>query len=146
MEVEWLILADAAQVVGNKLYIMGGGWDVLTVHAAFPVQQRCGVAVAVKVPWNETNTRHTFELDVVTEDGKSLGRMNGQFEVGRPAGIPPGQDQRVQIAADLSLRLEHAGGYAIMARIDGEEARRTAFTVIGGLPPKPSGPPKGGAR
>jgi len=40
MEVEWLILADAAQVVGNKLYLMGGGWDKLTINNVFPADQR----------------------------------------------------------------------------------------------------------
>ena len=32
MEVEWLILADSAQVIGNKLYLLGGGWDQLAVN------------------------------------------------------------------------------------------------------------------
>ena len=146
MEVEWLILADAAQVVGNKLYLMGGGWDVLSVQSGFPVQQRCGIAAAVRVPWSETNTRHTLELEVMNEDGKSLGRITGQFEVGRPAGIPLGQDQRVQVAADLNLQLESAGGYAIMARIDGQEARRTPFTVVAGPSVKPRGPQPGGPK
>ena len=31
MEVDWLILADSAQVTGGKLYMLGGGWDRLTV-------------------------------------------------------------------------------------------------------------------
>src|SRR5688500_1930861 len=41
MEVEWLILADSAQVIGGKLFLLGGGWDVLTVNTSFPWQQRC---------------------------------------------------------------------------------------------------------
>jgi len=132
VEVEWLILADAAQVVGNKLYLMGGGWDVLAVNSGFPVQQRCAVGVAVRVPWNETNQRHNLEIEIATDDGKTLGKIQGQFEVGRPPGIPLGRDQRVQLAADLSLKLENAGGYVIAARIDGQEARRTVFSVVPG--------------
>jgi len=91
MKIEWLILADAAQVVGGKLYLLGGGWDRLTVNKPFPVQQHCALALSIAVPWNETNQRHSFEVEIVAEDSateqpKSLMKMGGQFEVGRPPG------------------------------------------------------------
>ena len=137
MEVEWLILADSAQVVGNKLYLLGGGWDRLTVNTGFPTDRRIAVALAVKVSWNETNQKHTFEVEVASEDPateepKSLLKIAGQFEVGRPAGIPQGQDQRVQLAIDLNLKIEAPGTKVIIARIEGQEMRRIRFTVVPG--------------
>jgi hypothetical protein len=136
VEIEWLILADSAQVVGNKLYLLGGGWDRLTVNRDFPVNQHCAIAVAIKIPWNETNLKHVFEVEVMSEDPateepKSLAKINGQFEVGRPAGIPAGQDQRIQMAIDMGLRLDNPGTKTVIARIDGEEMRRLYFTVTG---------------
>ncbi len=132
MDVEWLILCDAAQVVGNKLYLMGGGWDRVIVNKEFPAEQLIGLAVAFRVPWNETNERHTFEIEIASEDGQTLRKMDGGFEVGRPVGIPPGQDQRVQIAANMALRLNGPGTYVIIARVDGEEKRRVPFNVVPG--------------
>ncbi|HEV8633688.1 MAG TPA: hypothetical protein VG370_05525 [Chloroflexota bacterium] len=89
MEVEWLILADAAQVLGGKLFLLGGGWDVLTVNSAFPLQQRCAVAVALRVPWNETNQRHQVEIEIEDEDGQhELFSVGAEVEVGRRPGIP----------------------------------------------------------
>ena len=137
MEVEWLVLADSAQVVGNKLYLLGGGWDRLTVNTGFPTDRRGAVALAVKVPWNETNQKHTFEVEVASEDPateepKSLLKIAGQFEVGRPAGIPQGQDQRVQLAIDLNLKIETPGTKVIIARIEGQEMRRIRFNVVPG--------------
>ncbi|MFQ5874745.1 MAG: hypothetical protein ACE5JL_13250, partial [Dehalococcoidia bacterium] len=137
MEVEWLILADSAQVVGNKLYLLGGGWDRLTVNTGFPLAQRCAVALSVRVPWNETNQKHTFEVEVTSEDPnteepKSLLKVGGQFEVGRPAGISQGQDQRIQLAIDTNLRLETPGIHVIVARIEGQEKQRTSFNVVPG--------------
>ena len=137
MEVEWLILADSAQVVGNKLYLLGGGWDRLTVNTGFPTDRRIAVALAVKVSWNETNQKHTFEVEVASEDPtteepKSLMKIAGQFEVGRPAGIPQGQDQRVQLAIDLNLKIEAPGTKVIIARIEGQEMRRIRFAVVPG--------------
>ena len=147
MEVEWLILADSAQVVGNKLYLLGGGWDLLTINTQFPVDQRCAVALAVNVPWNETNQKHLVEIEVTaeeptTEAPKTLVKVGGQFEIGRPPGIPQGQEQRLQMAIELGLRIEAPGAKIIIARIDGQEKRRVHFNVIPGpmlsLKPKPN--------
>ena len=132
MNIEWLILADSAQIVGNKLYLLGGGWDVLTVASAFPVQQRCAVAASYRVPWNETNERHNVEIEIGDDDGQVLAKVGGQVEVGRPAGIAPGTDQRAQIAAEISLNLEKEGAYAVIARIEGAEVQRFPFRVIAG--------------
>lgn len=137
MEVEWLILADAAQVVGNKLYLLGGGWDRLDVNKEFPIEHRCALALSIQVPWNETNQRHSFEVEIVsqnptTEEPKSLMKMGGQFEVGRPPGIPLGQEQRFQLAVDMSLKIESAGTKTVIARIEGQDMRRLNFNVVPG--------------
>ena len=121
MRVEWLILADYAEIVGGKLYLMGGGWDVLNVNTGFPHVRPVGLAAAFSVPWNETNERRNVEIDIQTEDGQSVGKMGGQFEVGRPAGIKQGQDQRFQLAANCASTLPAPGTYVIVARIEGEE-------------------------
>lgn len=131
MELEWLILADAAQVTGNKLYVMGGGWDTLNVNQQFPVNQRCAVAASFRVPWTETNRRHNVSIEIRTEDGQLLGEVKGQVEVGRPVGIPPGTEQRAQIAADIGLGIPGPGSIVISASIEGEEAGRVTFRVVG---------------
>ena len=135
MEVEWLILADSAQVVGNKLYLLGGGWDVIAERKGFPFDQRCGIAIAVNIPWNETNQKHSFEIEVISEDQnteepKSIAKLGGGFEVGRPPGIPLGQSQRIQIAIDIGLKIEAPGIKTVIARIDGTESKRINFNVL----------------
>jgi hypothetical protein len=131
MDVEWLILADYAQIIGNKLYAQGGGWDKLTVNSNFPVQQRVGLAASFVVPWDETNQRHAVVIEVQTDDGASVAKIESQLEVGRPAGHPPGQEQRAQLAGNLTLNL-NAGTYAIVATIEGVERRRIRFNVVPG--------------
>jgi len=134
VEIEWLILADSAQVVGNKLYLLGGGWDRIPFNKDVP--QHFAIALAVKVPWEETNRRHTFELEVIgedqnTEELKSLAKMGGQFEVGRPAGIPAGRDQRIQLAIDMGLKLDSPGTKRIAAKLDGGTvSKELHFDVI----------------
>jgi hypothetical protein len=139
MDVEWLILADAAQVVGNKLYLLGGGWETLVVNAGFPIQQHCAVAASIRVPWNETNQRRNVEIEIADEDGRPLVQLAGQVEVGRPPGIPLGADQRTQLAFGVVLSFPTPGAYVVIARIDGEEMKRTSFRVMAGTraPPRP---------
>jgi len=132
MKLEWLILADWAQVIGNKLYVQGGGWDVLTVNTGFPMNQQIGLAASFVVPWEATNQRHTVEIEIATDDGASLAKIGGQFEVGRPAGIKPGQNQRFQLAANAGLQLQREGTYAIIARVEDQEVGRTHFNVMPG--------------
>jgi hypothetical protein len=138
MEVEWLILADAAQVVGNKLYLLGGGWDLLTVNTGFPVRQRCALAASFRVPWNETNVRHAVEIVIATEDQQEVAKVQAQVEVGRPAGIIPGVDQRSQFALDLNLEFKEPGTFVIIASVEGEEQARTYFRVAAGPGARPS--------
>ena len=137
MDVEWLMIADAAQVVGNKLYLLGGGWDVLTVNSGFPFPQHLAIAISIKVPWGETNRKHSFELEIIgetqsSEDVKPLLKVGGQFEVGRPPGIPAGRDQRVQLAIDINLKIDSPGTRNVIAKINGQEMRRFDFLVVPG--------------
>jgi hypothetical protein len=132
MRAEWIILADAAEVVNSKLYLMGGGWDRLIVNQPFPVQQPVALAVSFEVDWNETNVRRPVELRIEDEDGRQLARVNAQIEAGRPAGITPGQSQRVQMAFRLPLRFEKPGDFAVTAWIEDELAGRTRFSVAEG--------------
>jgi len=130
--VEWLVLADSAQVVGNKLFLMGGGWDVLTINTGFPAQHRMAIAASFRVPWNETNQKHNSEIELRTEDGQTIAKIEGQFEVGRPPGIKGGQDQRIQFAADLAVPINAPGTYVFAVKLEGQELHKTLFNVIGG--------------
>src|SRR5690349_6227623 len=133
VSVEWLILADSAQVVGGKLFLLGGGWDVLTVNTDFPLNKRCAVAASFRVPWNDTNTPQDIEIEICTEDRRdTLIKANGQIEVGRPPGIPEGSVQRAQIAADMALTFPGPGTYEIVARINGEDKGHVPFRVVPG--------------
>lgn len=132
MEVEFLILADAAQAVGGKLYMLGGGWDVLTINNAFPAQRPFAIALGLSVAWNETNQRHNVTVEIADEDGQQAATMSGQLEVGRPPGLPMGQPQRVVIALDGVLRIEKPGGFVIVAKVEDQEAKRVRFRIVPG--------------
>ena len=132
MEVEFLILADAAQAIGGKLYMLGGGWDVMTINSAFPAQHPFAISLGLSVPWNETNQRHNLTVEVLDEDGHEAAKMTGQLEVGRPPGLPMGQAQRVVVALNGVLGVEKPGNFVIVAKVEDQEAKRIQFRIVPG--------------
>jgi hypothetical protein len=138
MEIDFLILADAAKVAVGKLYLLGGGWDRLAVNA-LPTVQSVGVAVGVMVPWGDTNAPHQLSLTVEDEDGGAvLPPVEVRLEVGRPPGLPAGADQRVMVAFNAQLSLSRLGGYAVTASLGGGVQRRLRFGVVAGSQYRPS--------
>jgi hypothetical protein len=135
MQVDYLILADAAAALEGKHYIHGGGWDIIR-GAAFPIQQSLAVAVRLSVDWHETNEQQTIELDVHNEDGRSVlpvppGPMRGSITVGRPPHLHPGDEQHLPIVLNLvGVSFEAAGKYVVIMRINGQDAKRASFRVV----------------
>lgn len=131
MQIEWIILADSAQVVDGKLYVLGGGWKTLTVTSDFPVVHQMGLALSFEVPWGETNMPQTSRIAIQTADGREIMKIDVQFEVGRPPGVPAGP-QRFQFAANFGLQFEEPGTYVIVGSVEGQEDRRVDFHVVPG--------------
>jgi hypothetical protein len=126
---DFLILADSAQVQGEKLYMLGGGWSAIWAKE-FPAQHQMAVAAGILVPWMETNQRHTFKLQIRTEDQTVLGEISGAFEQGRAAGLPAGTTQRVLLSMNVSIRLEKPGDAQADLYLDDALAKSVPFRIV----------------
>lgn len=133
MFIEWLILADAAEVTNGKLYLLGGGFDRITIGSPLPHRKHIALAVSINVPWAMCNERHQLTLDFVDEDGNQQARVEGEFEVGRPPGATAGQAQRMQVALQAEIEMKKFGVNTIVGAVDGEESRRVVYRIV----PKP---------
>ena len=122
-----MLLADAAQEVDGKLYVLGGGWSVMG-----PEVGPMALAIKIDVPWTAANQKHRFSLELLSEDGqqpevqtaegiaRSRVSFEGEFEVGRPPGLPPGTDIDTAFAVQLGpLPLVKGRGYVWRLSIDG---------------------------
>ena len=116
MDIEYAVLADYVDIVNSKLYLMGGGWDITTV-AATPAALRLGVAMGVRLGWDETDRPVPVTIIVENDDGQEFLRVEGTLQVTRPEGLPPGATQLSQIAANLPLTVAVAGGYRVRLRV-----------------------------
>ena len=125
---DFLILADAAQVQGEKLFMLGGGWSVVSAKE-FPAQHQMAVAAGILIPWMETNARHEFKVIVRGEDGTTFGEIKGEFEQGRAPGLPAGTTQRVLVAINFAIRIEAACEAMAELLLDDVLAKSVPFRV-----------------
>lgn len=117
-----MLLADSAQAVDGKLFVLGGGWTFI------PPLHPMALAIKIDVPWDQANRPHKLELDLMDTDGNPFRLPDGQavkvqttFEVGHPAGIPPGSALPASLAVNFGpIPLAPNTRYVWRLIIDGE--------------------------
>lgn len=141
MRLDFLIMADRAEAINGKLYMVGGGFDRVGV-TALPGPANYDIALGVMVEYNETNEPHEFSLSVRDEDDHVvLGPIGGRIEVGRPPGMVAGQEQRVIIVLRGPFPVQAAGNFKWVPQLDGDNAHATRFHVDHVVLPQLQGPP-----
>jgi hypothetical protein len=132
-----ILLADAAEAVNGKLYILGGGWSVTG-----PGPVPSALAIKIEVPWDQANQRHDLQITLLDADGHAVNvptpagdvplELKSQFEVGRPAGLVAGTPLDVALAVNLGLLpLRPGRRYVWRCTIDGDthEDWQVAFST-----------------
>lgn len=141
-----LMLADHAVVADGKLYINGGGWSVTG-----PAPAPSAIAVKLDVPWDRANQRLQLRLQLIGQDGdpvllpSSEGPqpvlIEGEAEIGRPAGLVPGADVDFPLAFQIGpLPLAPGQRYEWVLDIDGEtrDEWRLTFSTRASEPAGPA--------
>jgi hypothetical protein len=128
-----MLLCDAAQQVGGKLYVLGGGWTHAITRE--PINMALGVVIAV--PWTRTNERLDIHVELLTDDGAPVNfggqhvATGGQIEVGRPAGVKAGSDLNAALAFQFNGLPLTPGGYVWQLRVGEDVEARTPFWIRG---------------
>jgi hypothetical protein len=130
MQIHALMLADSAQAVEGKLFILGGAWNMLR-FPTFPASIMVGIAVAIDVDWNETNRQHHLDIHFEDADGNAMEpQIGADFEAGRPPGAIAGAELRIVLAVNGPLSIPAPGTYAAVATVGGEELARSRFQAV----------------
>jgi hypothetical protein len=129
-----MMLCDAAQSVGGKLYILGGAWSQLRRP---PGVRELGVTVAVKlsVPWDLANHRMDMNVRLLTDQGELVVlpsgpvEATGQMEVGRGLGLRQGTPLLSTFVIPFGIRDLDPGGYVFELQIDGRIVATEPFQL-----------------
>ncbi len=125
------LLADSAQVVAGKVFMLGGGFDTLTARE-FPATHRSlSLVIVFEVGPGDRNR----DLEVVTrlldEDGGELGvESKGTFRVGTPSTLPAGATSLIPLVTVFgNLRFPEPGGYVFIVEHDEQELTRVPLRL-----------------
>jgi hypothetical protein len=126
------MLADAAQVQGGKLFVLGGGFDTISARSLPVVHRSLAVALVAVVTPEERHRDLELVIGLVDEDGQGLGvEAKGKLRVGAPPNLPPGSSSVVPIVTPFyNVRFPESKGYAFVVTYDQEELARVTFRVV----------------
>jgi hypothetical protein len=150
------LLCDHAESAEGKLFVNGGGVNMIYVQPQPPYVISIFVAVVVHVPYTATNQEHRVTVTLLDEDSNSVSPWAPEgapaqppveaitsFNVGRPPGLPPGETQTVPLAFGLQgLPLNRLGTYVFQIEVDGSVERQLNARVL--VDPRQAGPAPSG--
>ncbi len=124
-----VVLCDSAQVAGDKLHVLGGGWTRIPANAPGFV----AVGIIVHVPYDMTNRQLSLGISLLDEDGvpvvleENEVRARAEFEVGRPPGVKQGEQMSVPIAIPFYGLVLPPGGYVFEVSVGDSTLGRRPF-------------------
>ena len=130
VEIDFLLLADRAEVLNGKLYMMGGAWDRRQIRDIdAPVSLT--IVASVLVPWNLTNEPHRLRIRIEDEDGSPVPpEVEATVNVGRPVNATQGQSFRATAVINNRWNLPRYGTYRVVASVAGHGERRVSFYAV----------------
>jgi hypothetical protein len=133
MKIDYAVLADAAQAVGGKIFILGGGWNVYR-SANYPAPVQLAVAVGLGFAGNEIGGRYPLKIVIADEAGiPVVPELNGQIETGQLApDLPQGLPVKVPVAWNVSFAVPRPGKYGIVITVGTAQADLTFDAIFVG--------------
>ena len=121
MKLQTAMLADAARVAENKLYVFGGQWDRIYAHNFPAAHAGLTVVLVIEVDYSEALTDHHLRVSLM-RDGEPMGaEARGLINVGHAPGTTPGAPSYVPIALPFeAIPFERAGRYEWVITINDE--------------------------
>jgi hypothetical protein len=130
MKIDYAVLADAAQAVGGKIFILGGGWNVYR-SASYPAPVQLAIALGIGFTSNEIGIRYPLKIVIADEAGVPIvPELDGQIETGQPApDLPKGLPVKIPVAWNVSFAVPRPGRYGIVVTVGSAQAD-LAFDAI----------------
>ena len=136
MGIGFVLLCDYSEAVNGKLYLTGGGRNVLRLPE-LPAEWSFSIGLGIDIAWHETNSPHELVVGVQDPDGQELGEgLTANFETGRPPGLPEGQEQRLVMSIAATATFATPGPHAAVVQVNGEELARARFYLMEGGGPE----------
>ena len=136
MNIGFILLTDYSEAVNGKLYLTGGGWNVLRLPE-LPHEWSFHIGLGIDVAWHETNNPHELAVDDPGPRRHRTRRGPHRQLRDRPSpGMPQGQEQRLVMSIAATATFTAAGPHAAVVQVNGEELGRARFYLMEGGRPR----------
>jgi len=148
MKIEYALLADAAQAVGGKMFVLGGGWNLFR-SPNFPAQVQLAVAIGLGFTTDEVGGKYPLSVVIADDAGVPIiPEMKGQVETGQSApDVPKTATVKIPVAINVNLSLPHPGQYGIIVTAGASSAQLSFEAIFAGqkvpFPPDKSSSERG---
>ena len=126
MKVQAATLADHAEVLNGKLYLMGGAFDTVYARSVPVVHKKLHIVLILEIGPGERQRDLVLDIELVDEDSRPVGpKAQGTLRVGAPASLRPGQASIIPLQIPFeNIQFPTAGLYSFrVAQGDDELAR-----------------------
>lgn len=128
--VDFAILADRAEVLNNKLYIMGGAWDTTGV-IDFSKPIGFSLAIGILVPWHEASDVHEVRMHIEGADATRITpELQATVGVWRPPTAIKGQSFRAMLAISGQVLLPGRGSYVAVVQLGNGSSKHVVFHAV----------------
>jgi len=148
MKIEYALLADAAQAVGGKIFVLGGGWNLFR-SPNFPAPVQLAVAIGLGFTSNEVGIKCPISVVIADDAGVPIiPEVKGQVEAGQTApDMPQTASVKIPVAININLSLPHPGTYGIVVTAGSSTAQLSFEAIFAGqkvqFPPEGTAPERG---
>ncbi len=112
MEVDFAFLADAAEAVNGKIYVVGGAFDTIWASNVPVVYPQLSLVMRLMFTPAEVGRKHKIEINLMEEDGKRITSVGGDLEIGQNPEVPKGWRQGFLTSLNFAnLKFEKLGDY-----------------------------------
>ena len=111
------------------MHILGGGITRLW-RQSYPAPFTGALAVVIHPHSSEVGIQHRIVIQVATQDGEIIGKLEGEFQIDKGDDNEPGEATVIPMVLDFSsapLMIPSVGGYAIDVLIDQQHKESLTF-------------------
>ncbi len=131
MEIDFAILADAAEQANGKLSLLGGAFDTIWAQSLPVIHNHLSFVVRFLFAPVEFGRKHAIEVNVMDEDAKPLAKVGAEIQLGaKNPNLPAGWRQGViSILNFQNLKFDKYGNYSFEIVVNNTSLKSVPFKI-----------------
>ena len=114
MRVDYAFLAEGAESVNGKIYIVGGGFDTIWTEKVPIIYPKLSFVLKIIFDAAEIGRSHKLEIQIIDEDGGNVATVGGDLTIHKKSpDLPKGWEQGITSVLNfVNLKFSKIGSYS----------------------------------